>query len=65
METKKKTTIGATTGSADADSDSDASMHAPRNLTFAENVILTMKILGGAVLIIVALWGINQWTSGR
>jgi hypothetical protein len=37
--------------------------HAPRKLTFAQNVILTVKVLGGAALILAALWGANQWTS--
>ena len=37
--------------------------HAPRKLTFAENVILTLKVLAILGLIGAALWGANHWTS--
>jgi hypothetical protein len=37
--------------------------HAPRHLSFAENVILTIKVLAGAGLVLAALWGMNVWTS--
>ena len=39
--------------------------HAPRRLTFAENVILTVKVLAGFGLLGAALWGINLWTAPR
>lgn len=39
--------------------------HAPRKMTFAENVILTTKLLGGLGLAGAALWGIDLWTSAR
>jgi hypothetical protein len=37
--------------------------YAPRNLTFAENAILTIKVLAGAGLVIAAIWGLSLWTS--
>lgn len=46
-------------------SGADTLAHAPRKLTFAENVILTIKILGGFGLLGAALWGISLWTSTR
>ena len=39
--------------------------HAPRKLTVAENVILTIKILAGAALLMAVLWGANHWTSAK
>ena len=33
---------------------------APQNLTRAQNVILTLKVIAGACLIIAALWVIDQ-----
>jgi len=35
----------------------------PRKLTFAENAILTVKVLAIAAIIMGALWGINQFTA--
>jgi hypothetical protein len=35
----------------------------PRKLTFAENAILTIKLLVGFALLGTALWQISQWTS--
>jgi len=34
-------------------------IHAPRPLTFAENVLLTIKVLGGIGLIGVGIWAIS------
>jgi hypothetical protein len=39
--------------------------HEPRKPTFAENAILTIKVLAGAGLVIAALWRISLWTSSR
>ena len=39
--------------------------HAPRRLTFAENVIMTIKVLAGFGLLGVALWAMNVWTSPK
>jgi hypothetical protein len=39
--------------------------HAPRKMTFAENVVLTIKVLAGFGLLGAALWGIRLWTSAR
>jgi hypothetical protein len=39
--------------------------HAPRKMTFAENVVLTAKVLGGFGLLGAALWGIGLLTSAR
>lgn len=46
----------ATTGAGDE-------RHTPRNLNFAENALLTVKVLVGAGLMLVALWGLNLWIS--
>jgi hypothetical protein len=46
----------ATTGAGDE-------RHTPRKLTFAENALLTVKVLLGAGLMLVALWGLNLWIS--
>ncbi len=37
--------------------------HKPRKLTFAQNVILTIKILAVAGFVLTALWGLSLWTS--
>lgn len=37
----------------------------PRKLTFAENAILTLKVLAVAAGILLALWGAKLWTSPR
>ncbi len=37
--------------------------HAPRKLTFAENLIVTIKILAGFGLLGLVLWGIDRWTA--
>jgi len=39
--------------------------HAPRKMTFRENVILTIKVLAVLGLLGTVLWGINFWTSPR
>jgi hypothetical protein len=39
--------------------------HTPRKLTFAENVIVTIKILVGFALLGVALWAVEFWTSAK
>ena len=39
--------------------------HSPRKLTFAENAILTVKVLAGFGLIGFALWGINLWNAAK
>ena len=43
--------------------ESDASAHAPRKMTVAENVVLTVKVLLGFGLMGAALWGISVWKS--
>ena len=40
-----------------------ANAHAPRKMTFAENVLLTIKVLGTIGLLGAALWGMSLWTS--
>ncbi|HEY2016545.1 MAG TPA: hypothetical protein VGH38_23740 [Bryobacteraceae bacterium] len=37
--------------------------HAPRQLTLAQNVILTVKVLAVLGVIFAVLWGINTWTT--
>ena len=39
--------------------------HAPRPLTFAENVVLTVKVLTGVGLLGTALWATNLWIAAR
>jgi len=39
--------------------------HVPGKLTFAQNVIGTIKVLAIAGLLIAALWGLDLWTSGK
>ncbi|HEY1341385.1 MAG TPA: hypothetical protein VGF59_27935 [Bryobacteraceae bacterium] len=39
--------------------------HAPRKLTFAQNVILTIKVLAGFGLLGVALWAVKLWTAAE
>jgi len=41
----------------------DLSASMPRKLTFAENAILTLKVLAIAAVILGAIWGANQWTA--
>ena len=50
------------TGSAVAENIS-ADLHAPRKMSFGENIVLTVKILAGFGLLGVALWGINLLVS--
>jgi hypothetical protein len=37
--------------------------HAPRPLTLAENIVLTLKLLAGLGLLGIALWAANLWTT--
>ena len=62
MESIKKTNVSEP--AADL-ARSVAEDYAPRKLTLAENVMLTIKILVVAGLIMAAFWGFNQWTSAR
>jgi hypothetical protein len=39
--------------------------HAPSSLTFTENLILTLKVLGGLGLIGAGLWAANVWTAAN
>ena len=39
--------------------------HAPRPLTFAENIILTFKVLASVGLLGVALWAANLWITAK
>jgi hypothetical protein len=69
MEARKKTNVSksgaaVTTDAADIRG-AVADDHAPRKLTFAENAILTIKVLAVLGLIGAALWGINLWTSAK
>jgi hypothetical protein len=40
-------------------------IHEARKLTLAENVFLTLKVLGGFGFLGALLWGINLLTSGK
>jgi len=74
MEDKKKTNLAAdgppvkpdAAGNPGAPEESAAANpYAPRNLTFAENVILTVKVLAALGLIGAALWIIRILTSAK
>jgi hypothetical protein len=39
--------------------------HHPRKMTFAENVILTIKVLVGFGLLGALLWAANVWTTAK
>jgi hypothetical protein len=39
--------------------------HAPRPLTFAQNVVLTFKLLAGMGLLGAVLWAASLWTAAR
>jgi hypothetical protein len=43
----------------------DGDRHAPRHLTFAENLKLTIKVLAMAALLIATLWGLSLWTAAE
>ncbi len=38
---------------------------APRHLTFAENIVLTLKVLAGLGLLGAMLWAANLWTAAK
>jgi hypothetical protein len=69
MELRKKTNVSesgaAVTSDAAGIGGGVADDHTPRNLTFAENVILTIKVLVVLGLIGAALWGISLWTFAK
>jgi hypothetical protein len=50
---------------AEAEVDGTTEVYAPRKMTFAENVILTIKVLAGFGLLGAALWGISLWKTLR
>jgi hypothetical protein len=39
--------------------------HTPRPLTRAENIALTLKVLGGLGLLGAGLWAANLWTAAN
>ena len=55
MEPTKKTTV--------SDGEGTAENYAPRKMTFADNLILTIKIFAIAGAILAAVWGIAGWQS--
>jgi hypothetical protein len=61
MEDVKNT--NAAKSSAAVPADAVVGDHAPRALTFAENVVLTIKVVAVLASIGVALWGIDLWTA--
>ncbi|MBZ5727491.1 MAG: hypothetical protein LAP87_21150 [Acidobacteriia bacterium] len=50
---------------AEAEVASATDAHTPPKLTFAENVIVTIKILVAFALVGVALWAVDFWTSTK
>ena len=66
MNTRTETNLRQHRETRDAAADVDAAeTPAPRPMTFADNVILTIKLLAGFGLLGAALWGINLWTAPR
>ena len=67
MSIRKEMRLGrqGTGRSAGAEIAGAPDVHAPRKLTFAENLIVTIKILAGFGLLGAALWGIELWTSAK
>ena len=57
MEPTKKTIVSDVGGSAKD--------HAPRKMTLAANLILTVKLLAGAGAMFAAFWGIDQWAGAK
>jgi len=53
------------TRSAGVEDAGGGDLHAPRNLSLVENVILTAKVLTILGLIGATLWGLNVWTNLR
>jgi hypothetical protein len=45
--------------------DAAEGMHAPRNLTLRENVILTIKVFAFGGVLGGIIWGVKLWTSAR
>ena len=43
--------------------EAENSRHAPRNLTPAQNALMTIKVLVGAAVILATIWGLNQWIT--
>ena len=39
--------------------------HTPRPLTLSENIVLTLKVLGGLGALGAALWGVNVWKAAQ
>ena len=37
--------------------------HSPRNLTPAQNALMTIKVLVAAGVLLAAIWGLNQWIT--
>jgi len=63
IEKKVKAEPQAGSGVVEANVSGEAGLHASRKLTFAENVILTLKVLAGFGLLGALLWGIDLWTA--
>lgn len=43
----------------------DIDEHAPRHLTLVENIVLTLKLLGGLGLLGAALWAVDLWIAAK
>jgi hypothetical protein len=55
MATKRTTSV----------SEAPADELTPKKLTFAENAILTLKVLGVLLLLGAGMWGLNVWNSAK
>jgi hypothetical protein len=64
QKTKEIAGMNATNTPKSEAADVDAT-HMPRKLSFAENVMLTVKVLAGFGLLGAALWGVSLLTSAR
>lgn len=62
MKAKDEMNTGARVDNSTSDV-AVADPHAPRKMTFAENLILTIKVLAVLGLIGAAIWGIRLWKA--
>ena len=61
----KKTARQDETRSVQPQDAQTADAYMPRKMSFAENVILTIKVLGGFGLLGAALWGASLLTAAK
>jgi hypothetical protein len=65
MTTKEELSAarGSESRARETDADHVAAEGTPRKLTFAENVLLTLKNLVGFLIVGALIWGVDLWKS--